>query len=325
MKKILAFILLITFLFLTSCDKDASADESSNETATSTEETIDENEEREYYQSLNDKDHTANYMSGQFFESMPQVYTSYQEMITSINGQVVLDDDVSEEVFNDNYVLVNTMIFNDKGYKVKGYYDFAYDEINNKMSISVDISRCVEGSYTQGKQTLCYVLVITKELFPKSVEQFPSEITVNENIEQEKIEDYKYYLSVLKDKKNLGTDIKNISKIVYTSHQEFVDDMEYYGIELNNNFNEEIFQNNYLLLTHIWVGTGGYDVYGYHKFQYDEANNKMSITADVMIPQSGDIVTMAEENFYHINIIPKELFPEDVSKIPNEIQIEWNK
>lgn len=130
-----------------------------------------------------------------------------------------------------------------------------------------------------------------------------------------------YYETVSSMEGTSWEDYAKLSKTVYTDYQEFINEVSNKNITLKGNFNKDIFKDNYLLVTRIWVASGGFSVYGYYNFNYNDADNTMSIVADIKVPGKGEHVTDDEVNFYKIIILPKELFPDDVSKIPNEIEI----
>ncbi|MBO5212440.1 MAG: hypothetical protein J6B60_02765 [Clostridia bacterium] len=215
MKKLLILIfILTTFLFLTSCDKDTPTDESSSETSkteetttvedtttvdetsteiveetTTIEETSKESsveepfDRREYYQALNTKDYNCFNMTELVYDTLPCVYTSYQQMITNLGTEVSLDDTATEEIFEKNYVLASLLTVATGAQNVIGYYDFIYDEANNKFIIFADVKdHSGEGFFNQSSHDFCHILVIPKELFPENVDLNTIEIVVNKII-----------------------------------------------------------------------------------------------------------------------------------------------
>ncbi len=112
MKKLLAFILLMTFLFLTSCDNEAPTDESSSETSkieeTSTQEKLDDlNEEKLGYTFYQVKCEL-------FYDNfLPKIIGTHEEFLNFIQEYVYDENSLNEiksnivaETFNDYFVMV---------------------------------------------------------------------------------------------------------------------------------------------------------------------------------------------------------------------------
>ena len=116
--------------------------------------------------------------------------------------------------------------------------------------------------------------------------------------------------------------LERMSSIVYTDYESFSAEIADKYVKLNENFSEKIFESNCLLITKISFTTGGYDVYGYHDFVYNEENNTMSIIADIRAPRSDEAISPASTTIYHINIIPRDMLPKEISSMPLEIKIE---
>ena len=132
-----------------------------------------------------------------------------------------------------------------------------------------------------------------------------------------------YYENVFWE--NEAQQLEKMSKIVYTDYQEFSEEIADKYVKLKENFNEKIFEDNYLLITHITFTVYNYEVYGYHDFVYNEENNTMSIIADIRAPRSDEAISPSSTTIYHINVIPKNMFPENVNNIPLEINIKANR
>ena len=114
-------------------------------------------------------------------------------------------------------------------------------------------------------------------------------------------------------------------KAIYTDYQEFVNEIAEKHLELKDNFNEQIFESNYLVVQSITVTTSGYSVIGYYDFSYNEEDKTMSVYIEMDGPDFGDKISPGGETFCDVLIIPKELFPTNMEDFPNEVQIKFKK
>ena len=106
--------------------------------------------------------------------------------------------------------------------------------------------------------------------------------------------------------------------ILYTSYDEFMFELGN-GIEFGEDFNESIFEDNYLVIPHYRASVLGYTV-RYYDFEYNENDNSITLGAYIK-PPKGPYVSPASED--HLIIIPirKSLFPENIEEIKDEIVI----
>ena len=314
MKKLLSILLALLMLsfMLFACDKDN--DITNTDATSSSEETSSLEDDNTVYPTPSVMSKCENgccdiilggkYLGNDFkdssYDASYKLIKTYEELISLVEYGNLVD----EAVFEEYDVLV---VYNQSSKKASCF---------DSLSIGEGIARIVENSYKAKEETgeISYVIIPKKD----RIEGTTGELYIEEFLPTVFIGTYDDVDGEPLLEAWPNDDWYEQYDILYTSYDEFMFELGN-GIEFGEDFNESIFEDNYLVIAHYETGNMGYTI-RYYDFEYNESDN--SITLGIYTkPPKGPWVLPATED--HLSIIPirKSLFPENIEEIKDEIVI----